>query len=235
MLILRKAQDRGFKKLDCLEARYSFSFADYYDPRHLGFGALRALNDYRLAPSAEFKPAAAPELEILSYVVAGELAHRDALGSATRLAPGALQRMTSGAGVEHSAANPSAAAPLRFVHIWILPQSRNAAPSYEHRAFDAAERRRAWRLIASGDGRHGSLRVDRDVDLYATELSAGASLTHPLGREREAWLQLLDGSASANGERLDAGDGAGLRDVEVLRVTASTPSMAMLFDMARDG
>lgn len=234
-LTIRRSAERGEMRRDWLTAHFSFSFGDYYDPRLIGFGALRALNDYRLAPGAGFDAAWRSELEILSYVAEGALEHADSLGSASHVARGGLQRLTAGTGVEHCERNASAVDPLRFIHIWILPRARGAAPRYDQRRSAPAEMQNALCLLASEDGREGAVRLDRGVDLYVAALSPGSILSHPLGSDREAWLQVLEGRVVANAESLASGDGAGLRDEEVLRLEAAGPAEILLFDMARDG
>lgn len=234
-LTIRRAADRGVTRRDWLDARHSFSFGAYYDPRFLGFGALRALNEYHLAPGSGFGPSRRADLEILSYVVSGALDHSDTLGSSAVLHRGGVQRLSAGAGAEHTAGNASASDPLRFMNIWILPAQRGAPPRYDTLSLGDDAKRNTLRLLAAGDRRDGVLPLDRDVDLYASLLAPHMALSHGLGAEREAWVHVISGAVKVNDERLEAGDGAGLRDIEALRLEGGEAAELLLFDMARDG
>lgn len=232
---MRKAGERGEKRRDWLDARYSFSYGDYYDPRHMGFGALRAMNEYRLPPGAGLDPAARSELEILVFVVDGALEHADSLGAQATLGRGGFGRLSAGSGAELRLRNASATDPVHFVQIWILPESRGAAPRSDRRAVADGEGRDAPRLIAAKDGRDNALVIDRDVDLFLARPAADASFSHPLGPGREVWLQVLRGAVRANGAPLAAGDGVGLRDEAALDIQGVEAAEVLLFDMARDG
>lgn len=232
-ILVRRDRERGRLSLDWLQSTFTFSFADYYDPRHLGFGALRALNEHLVAPGGAFDTARRADLEVISYVCDGALRHWDSLGNETVIGPGGVQRLSAGRGVTHRESNESGAAPLRFVQIWILPEVANVAPGYESRVFHKGAPSAGMRLLASRDGRQGSLTIGRDVDLFNASLPAGDVVAHPLGFDREAWVQVLDGAASLNGTLLARGDGAGVHDVDTLRIDARTDVELLVFDMAR--
>lgn len=233
-IVKRRAADRGALSLDWIESRFTFSFGDYYDPRHLGYGALRALNEHRLAAGRGFDPQWRSDLEILSYVCHGALRHRDSLGNDVLLQSGGLQRLSAGRGAEASLANASSSDPARFLQIWILPEENGGAPNYATSTIAPTQTTGALRLIASRNGRDGSLSVKRDVDLYVSTLPQGGAVVHPLGRDREAWIQLLQGEIAVNGEVLTVGDGIGLVNVEILKIDATEDAELLLFDMSRD-
>jgi redox-sensitive bicupin YhaK (pirin superfamily) len=232
VITVRKAQERGHARHGWLESFHSFSFAGYHDPRHMGFRALRVINEDRVAPGRGFHAHSHRDMEIVSYVLEGALAHRDSLGSGSLIHPGDVQRMSAGTGVSHSELNPSASEPVHFLQIWILPERDGLAPSYEQKHFAAEERRGRLCLVASRDGREGSIRVHQDVALYATLLGAGESLSHALGPGRHAWLQLARGRCALNGIALEAGDGAAVSGERSLRLDGSAGAEALLFDLA---
>ncbi|MEM8597028.1 MAG: pirin family protein [Pseudomonadota bacterium] len=234
VIMTRRADERGRQARDWFEKRLSFSHGDYYDPRYLGFGALRVLNENHLAPGAAFDAAQRSDLEILSVVCDGRLRHTDSLGNERVVETGGVQRLSAGAGVEYRAANADPDAPLHFFQIWVLPDRRGGRPRYDEARFPDPAQPGGLRLLASAEGRRGSLSLRRDVDLHAGALRPGESLAHPLGPEREVWLQVASGSLTAGEERLTAGDGMGLAEIEVLRLAAETDATFLLFDMARD-
>src|SRR5688572_16519171 len=208
MIAVRKSAERGRANHGWLDSRHTFSFADYYDPQHMGFRALRVINEDRVQPGQGFGTHAHRDMEIVSYVLAGELAHRDSLGTGSVIRPGDVQRMSAGTGVTHSELNPSPRESVHFLQIWILPEKDGLPPSYEQRHFPAEERKGRLRLVASRDARDGSLRVHQDVDVYASLLGRGDAVTHALRPGRHAWLQLARGRCAVNGVALEAGDGA---------------------------
>jgi redox-sensitive bicupin YhaK (pirin superfamily) len=231
MITVRRSHERGRARLGWLDTRYSFSFADYHDPRFMGFRALRVLNEDRVAPGKGFPEHGHRDMEILTWVLSGELEHRDSLGNGSRIRPGELQRMSAGTGVKHSEFNPSAE-PLHLLQIWILPERDGLAPGYEQRAFPAAERQGALRAIASPDGRDGSLRVHQDVVVYAPRLRAGEELEHELAPSRHAWVQVAAGSVELDGRRLEQGDGAAVSGESALRLVGLEDAELLLFDLA---
>ena len=232
MIRVRSADERGQTALDWLDSRHSFSFNDYYDPAHMGFRTLRVINDDKVAPGAGFGRHPHRDMEILTYVICGALEHRDSLGSGEVLRPGEVQRMTAGTGIAHSEFNPSPTEPVHLLQIWLLPERRGLTPGYEQKPFPEAERRGRWRLVASRDGRDGSVTIHQDADVYATLLEPGESVRHELRPGRHAWVQVARGSAALNGRPLGAGDGAAVSDESALTVAATEPAELLLFDLA---
>jgi quercetin 2,3-dioxygenase len=229
----RPAAERGVAEHGWLSSRHTFSFADYYDPEHMGFRSLRVINDDRVQPGQGFGTHPHRDMEIVSVVVEGALEHRDSLGTGSVIRPGEVQRMSAGAGILHSEFNPSEEHAVRFLQIWIEPERRGLAPSYEQRAFPVAERADSWVLVASRDGREGSLTVHQDVALYRANVSAGAPLEHRFEPGRHAWLQVISGAVEVDGERLAEGDGARVSDPHRLLLTGVAPaSDLLLFDLA---
>lgn len=231
MIVRRPDAERGRTDFGWLDSRHTFSFGDYYDPAALGFGSLRVINDDIVAPGAGFGTHPHRDMEIVTWVLEGELAHRDSSGGGGVLRPGDAQHMTAGTGVLHSEINPSRAEPVRFLQIWIHPEAQGLAPHYEQRAFPAAERQGRLRLIASHDGRDGSLKVHQDVDLHATLLDPGERIVHRLLPGHRAWVQVATGAIRANGTALAQGDGAALTDEETLTLEAQDRAEVLLFDL----
>jgi len=209
MIRVRYAEERGLTELRWLDSRHTFSFGDYYDAEHMGFGALRVINEDRLQPGGGFPMHGHRDMEILSVVLSGALEHRDSLGSGSVIHTGEVQRMSAGTGIRHSEFNPSATEPVHFLQIWIEPERTGLEPGYQQAAFPASGRRGRLQLLASRDGRAGSLIVHQPVDLYGLILAEGERLSRSPPGER-AWVQLTAGAATINGERLAAGDGAAL-------------------------
>ncbi|MEM9724376.1 MAG: pirin family protein [Pseudomonadota bacterium] len=239
MFGIKRAHERGVKTLDWLDARYSFSHADYYNPRSMGFGALRALNEYRVQPGGAFDTVDLSDLEIVTYVTEGALAHGDSVGPAVTLTRGDAHALSAGQGVRFTHRNASSTDEARFAHLWILPDKRGGEPRQDTRSFSDGDLRDRLCLIASPTGDAGSLTVNRKIWLHASRLSRQARIVHPLGAEREAWLQVLDGGVEINGVPLDAGDGAAIQDEETLelteRGTGASNTEILLVEMARDG
>jgi quercetin 2,3-dioxygenase len=231
VIAIRRAQERGHAQHGWLDSRHSFSFADYYDPKHVGFRDLRVINEDRVQGGQGFPPHSHRDMEIVTWLLAGSLEHRDSMGNGSVLRPGELQRMSAGTGVTHSEFNPSREAPVHFLQIWILPERMGLAPSYEQKAFPAAERGNALRLLASQGGRDGSVQIHQDVDLYAGMLDAGRSLRHELRRHRGLWLQVTRGALEVEGSSLRAGDGAALEGLSGVEIAAREPSELLLFDL----
>ena len=232
MITVRKAQERGHVNHGWLDTFHTFSFASYYDPKQMGFGDLRVINDDRVAPKRGFGTHSHEDMEIVTYVLEGALEHKDSLGTGSVIRPGDVQRMSAGTGVTHSEFNASADEPVHLLQIWILPERAGLAPSYEQKQFPAETRRGQLALVASHDARDGSLRVHQDVDLYATLLGDGDVVSHELERGRRAWLQVARGSLELNGVALQAGDGAAVSGETKLQLARARDAEALLFDLA---
>jgi quercetin 2,3-dioxygenase len=233
MITLRRAGERGHFDHGWLDTRHTFSFAGYHDEAHMGFGPLRVINEDRVRPGQGFGTHGHRDMEIVSYVLAGELAHRDSMGNGSVIRPGEVQRMTAGTGVRHAEENPSDTAPVHFLQIWIVPSERGLAPGYEQRAFPEAERRGKLRLVASPDGRKGAVTIHQDARLYASLLGPGEAVRHALAPGRRAWVQVARGALTVNGRRLETGDGAALTDEAAAELAGEGPEVAeaLLFDL----
>jgi redox-sensitive bicupin YhaK (pirin superfamily) len=229
--IIRRANDRGVADFGWLQSRHTFSFGNYFDPGHMGFGPLRVINEDRVAPGAGFGKHPHQDMEILSWVLSGTLEHKDSLGTGAQIRPGELQRVTAGTGVTHSEFNASNSEPVHFLQIWILPERKALKAGYEQLAFPSAQLTDQWHLIASGKPRDGAVKIHQDVDLFATRLSAGRELVHGTARDRKLWLQVTSGEVKTEGETLSAGDGLALTDTTSFRVRANTDAEVLLFDM----
>lgn len=228
---IRKADQRGGVQLGWLDSRHTFSFGDYYDPAHMGFGPLRVINEDRVAPGGGFPTHPHRDMEIISYVLDGALAHKDSTGAAGVVRSGDVQRMTAGTGVRHSEYNASDADPAHFLQIWIVPERAGLAPGYEQKRFSPEEMRGRLRLIAAPDARDGALLIHQDAEVYATRLGAGETVRRALAEGRGAWIQVARGALTVNGAALGAGDGlAATGPGEVVLETASEAE-ALLFDL----
>jgi hypothetical protein len=232
MITLRPADQRGRTAIDWLDSRHSFSFGDYYDPAHMGFRSLRVINDDRVAPAGGFGRHPHRDMEIVTYVLEGALEHRDSLGTGSVIRPGDVQRMSAGTGIYHSEFNPSATEPVHLLQIWLLPEARDLRPGYEQRSAAELAAGGPLRLLASRDGRDGSVTVRQDVDLFSARPGPGEAVTHPLRPGRAAWVQVARGEVELNGLRLRAGDGAVVEGEPELRLTAAAPAEALVFDLA---
>ncbi len=232
MITVRKSEERGHANHGWLDSRFTFSFAEYYDERFMGFRALRVINEDHIQPGRGFGTHSHRDMEIITYVLAGALEHKDSMGTSSVIRPGEVQRMSAGTGVSHSEYNQSAAEVVHLLQIWIVPERRGVVPSYEQRDFPAAERRDRLRLVASRDGRDGSVAVQQDVALYAALLARGAEVRHELAAGRHAWLQVASGGIEVNGHALSAGDGAAISGESALRIAAADVSEVLLFDLA---
>jgi len=232
MITIRPAEQRGIANFGWLDSRHSFSFGHYYDPKHMGFGPLRVINEDRVRPGAGFDTHGHRDMEIISYVLEGALAHKDSIGTGSVIRPGDVQRMSAGSGIRHSEYNHSESEPVHFLQIWLLPSEEGLTPSYEQKSFADDEKRGRLRLVASRDGREGSVRIHQDADLYASLLDKNESVTHPLATRRRAWIQVVRGAVETDGKSLRAGDGAAVSDLPALTVTATTDgSEVLLFDL----
>jgi redox-sensitive bicupin YhaK (pirin superfamily) len=231
MLTLRKAADRGHSQHGWLDSWHTFSFADYFDPAHVAFSRLRVINDDTVAPGQGFGTHGHRDMEIISYVVEGAIEHKDSLGNGSIIRPGDVQRMTAGTGVRHSEFNPSPTEPVHFLQIWILPQRESLAPGYEQRTFSAAEKRGRFRLVASPDGRDGSVTVNQDVLLYAANFEGSEGATLPIEVGRKAWVQVVRGDVSLNGTKLEGGDGAAVEGERELVFSSGRAAEVLAFDL----
>ena len=231
MLQKRPANERGGGDHGWLNTRHTFSFNDYYDPEYMGFRVLRVINEDRVAPGQGFGTHGHRDMEIISYVLSGALAHRDSLGHEAVLRPGEFQCMTAGTGIRHSEFNPSETESVHFYQIWLLPDEPGHAPRYDQRSFPEDERRGRLRLVTSADGRDGSLKIHQDAEVYLATIGPGDRVTHDLRPGRYAWLQVLRGAVELNGTALAAGDGAAVAEEPSLAVTAALPAEVMLFDL----
>ena len=232
MITVRQAHERGKTQTPWLASYHTFSFNQYYDPRYTGFRDLLVINEDTVAPSRGFGTHGHQDMEIISYVVQGQLAHQDSTGVSSVIRPGDVQRMSAGTGVRHSEFNPSDTEPTHFLQIWIQPEREGLPPSYEQCSFPEADRRGTLRLVASRDGQDGSVTVHQDVRLYAAMLEAGEEVTHCLSDDRHAWVQIICGGVLLNGTALAAGDGTGVSKETELHIHASETVELLLFDLA---
>jgi redox-sensitive bicupin YhaK (pirin superfamily) len=230
-LTVRKSEERGRANFGWLDSKHSFSFGHYHDPRHMGFGALRVINDDRVAPGGGFPTHPHSDMEIISYVLEGALEHKDNLGTGSVIRPGDVQRMSAGTGIRHSEFNASKTEPVHFLQIWIIPERKGITPGYEQKAFPNAEKRSRLRLIGSRDGRDGSVTIHQDVDLYATLLGEGDAVEHTIAPGRGGWVQVARGSVSLNGETLREGDGVAISTSGELRIAGLGEAEVLVFDM----
>lgn len=230
MISLRPAAERGHADFGWLDSRHTFSFGAYYDGRHMGHGPLRVINEDRVAPGGGFAPHAHHDMEILSWVLSGALKHQDSLGTSSVIRPGELQRMSAGTGVRHSECNDSRTEPVHFLQIWILPARQGLRPGYEQRRYDDLGGR--LRLVASGDGRDGAVRLHQDADLYVARLAPGQQVRHAFAPGRLGWVQMVRGGATLDGQALKAGDGAALSAHDAIAMVADGEAEVLLFDLA---
>jgi redox-sensitive bicupin YhaK (pirin superfamily) len=231
MFVLRKSADRGHLNHGWLDTYHTFSFGDYYDPTYMGFRALRVMNEDRVAPGQGFGMHPHRDMEIVTLVLSGALAHKDSLGHGETLRPGELQRMTAGRGIRHSEFNPSDTEAVHLYQVWILPREAGLAPSYEQKAFDPAQRAGRWQLVASPGGAEGSLTIQQDAQIFLADLAAGQELQQAIGAGRHAWLQVLRGSVKMNGVALETSDGLAVSNESLLHLRAATDAELMLFDL----
>jgi redox-sensitive bicupin YhaK (pirin superfamily) len=231
MLSIRRSHERGHFHRGWLDTYHSFSFADYYDPNHMGFSVLRVINEDRVAPGTGFPMHAHQDMEIITYVLEGALEHKDSMGNGSVIRPGDVQRMSAGTGVRHSEYNPSKEEPVHLLQIWILPDRDGVTPSYEQRRFPPDEIQGRLRLVASPDGRDGSATIHQDALLYATRLAGTEPLVYQLGAGRSLYLQVARGTAVLNGERLTAGDGVAIQGEQSVALEADPEAEVLLFDL----
>lgn len=231
MITIREAAQRGHANHGWLDTWHTFSFAGYYDPAHMGFRSLRVINEDRVQPGEGFGEHGHRDMEIVTYVLDGALAHDDSMGNGSVILPGDVQRMSAGRGITHSEFNHSKTERVHFLQIWILPERGGIVPGYEQRTFTDEEKHNRLCLIASRDGRQDSVRINQDVDLYACILDGGAAVEHTVLEGRHAWVQVVSGGVALNGRDLSAGDGAAVSQEQVLRFEARERSEFLLFDL----
>jgi len=231
MIEVRKAGERGFADHGWLRSFHTFSFADYYDPEHMGFGALRVINEDRISPDKGFGTHGHRDMEIISYVLEGELAHEDSMGNGSTIVPGDVQRMSAGTGVRHSEYN-HAKSVTHFLQIWIEPGERGIPPGYEQKHFDTASKRGRLRLIASPDSRDGSVKLHQDASVYAALIDGAEKATHALAKGRRAYVHVARGELTVNGTALKAGDALKVTDTAELVLEKGGDAEVILFDLA---
>jgi redox-sensitive bicupin YhaK (pirin superfamily) len=232
MITIRRATERGHADHGWLDSHHTFSFADYYDPKHMGFRALRVINDDTVAPGRGFGEHPHRDMEIISYVLEGALEHKDSLGTGSVIQPGDVQRMSAGTGVVHSEFNASKREPVHFLQIWIVPDQRGIAPGYEQKRFTDDDKAGRLRLVASRDGRDGSVTIHSDAALYAGILERAQRASLPIGAGRHAWVHVARGRARVNGQELGAGDGLGLTGDPAVTVDGVDRAEVLVFDLA---
>jgi redox-sensitive bicupin YhaK (pirin superfamily) len=232
MINVRRAADRGCFDHGWLKTCHTFSFARYYDPAHIGFRSLRVMNEDVIAPGQGFGTHPHQDMEIVTYVLSGALAHRDSLGHGEVLRPSEFQRMSAGTGIRHSEFNASTTEPVHLYQIWLLPAREGLEPSYEQRLFDVAGRKGKWQVVAAPDARDGALTIHQDAVLSLADIAPGARLEYDLASRRHGWLQILRGAAIVNGQNVTAGDGVAASDEPRLDIDTSSGAEVLLFDLA---
>jgi quercetin 2,3-dioxygenase len=233
LISLRQRNERGQTRIDWLESYHTFSFGDYYDPRYTGFADLRVINDDRVQPGKGFSMHQHQDMEIITYVLEGTLAHKDSLGNGSLIRSGEVQRMSAGTGILHSEFNPSDTEAVHFLQIWLMPQCQGRPPAYEQKIFKSADRMGQWQLFASPDGLAGSLAIDQDASLWAARLEAEHNLTYEAAIGRACWLQVAYGVLQMNGQLLEAGDGMAISDERLTLEGISRESEVLLFDLRK--
>lgn len=232
MINVRKASERGHFNFGWLDTYHTFSFGEYYDPRHVGFRSLRVINEDFVAPGAGFPTHGHRDMEIVTYVLEGGLAHRDSMGNGSTIRPGDVQRMSAGTGVRHSEFNDSEDERVHLLQIWVLPAETGIEPGYEEKRFADDEKRNRLRVVASPDGREGSVTIRQDAEIYASLLEDGREVSHELRPGRHAWLQVARGAVELNGrDRLEQGDGAAVSGEERVTIAGSGAAEVLLFDL----
>lgn len=232
MITIRKSLNRGHADHGWLNTYHTFSFAGYYDPKHMGYRDLRVINEDRVQPGLGFPTHPHRDMEIISYVLEGALEHKDSMGNGSVIRPGEVQRMSAGTGITHSEFNHSKDELVHFYQIWILPETEGGTPSYEQKYFPDEEKRRTFRLIASSDGRDGSVIIHQDANLYATLLGTGEDIVYPIPTSRHVWLQVARGKVHVNGHTLEQGDGAAVSEEAQLVIKGLEKAEVLLFDLA---
>ena len=228
----RPAQERGHANHGWLDSHHTFSFADYQDSRHMSFGPLRVINEDRVAPGGGFQTHGHRDMEIISYVLEGALEHKDSIGTGSVIRPGDVQSMSAGTGIRHSEFNHSKIEPVHFLQIWIIPDQQNLAPSYDQKNFPAGDRRGRLRLVASRDGREGSVEIHQDAAIYTSLLDVGEQVVHAPATGRKVWVQVAAGQIDVNGTKALAGDGLAIeKEASILIVAATDKTEFLVFDL----
>ena len=230
-MTIRKANERGHANHGWLDAHHTFSFANYYDPNWMGFRSLRVINDDTIAGGGGFGTHPHRDMEIITYILSGALQHRDSMGHEAVLKAGDVQRISAGTGIAHSEFNYSPIEPVHLLQIWIQPERKGVKPAYAERSFGNGAAKPGLTLVASREGRDGSVSIQQDADLWLARLGEGASATHTLKPGRHAWVQVAEGEVTLNGQVLRAGDGAALSEESTLTLAAKKPAQALLFDL----
>ncbi|HEY6045929.1 MAG TPA: pirin family protein [Pyrinomonadaceae bacterium] len=232
MITIRKSEERGHFDFGWLNTYHTFSFDQYFDPAHMHFRHLRVINEDRVAPGKGFPTHAHRDMEIITYILAGALEHRDSMGNGSVIRPGDVQRMSAGTGVSHSEYNPSKTDAVHLLQIWIMPRARDLPSGYEQKAFTEDERRGRLRLVASEDGREGSVTIQQDARLYAAILEPGSVADHKFAAGRYGWAQVARGNVELNGVAMNQGDGAAIRDEDTIKLVAEDQAEVLLFDLS---
>ncbi|GAB1267550.1 pirin family protein [Aurantivibrio infirmus] len=232
MEYFRSADSRGRADVDWLDSRHTFSFGSYYDPEHMGFGALRVINEDRIVPGGGFDTHGHKDMEIISYVISGALAHKDSIGNGSQIKPGEVQKMSAGSGIEHSEFNASKTEPVHFLQIWIRPNRVGIDPSYEQVYFALEERQNTLKLIVSGSGREGAIQISQDVEIYSAVLDVDKHLKFDVATDRKVWVQVVKGELIINSVKLAAGDGLGLEKISEVSLASTSDAEILLFDLA---
>lgn len=230
-IIVRDRHERGATQIGWLDSYHTFSFSNYYDPKHMGFRSLRVINDDRVAPGAGFPTHGHKDMEILTYVLSGALEHKDSLGTGSVIRPGEAQIMSAGTGISHSEFNHSQTEPVHLLQIWILPEAKGLSPRYEQKAFSVEERQGKLCLIAAKDGRDGAVKIFQDVDLYTSILQAGDQVEFDIASDRYGWLQVATGVVTLNHHELRAGDGVQITGAQHLDIRTEIGGEILLFDL----
>ncbi len=232
MITIRRSRDRGHADHGWLKSAHTFSFANYYDPAHIHFRSLRVINEDRVAPGHGFPTHPHRDMEIISYVISGGLAHKDSLGNVETIGRHGVQRLSAGTGITHSEFNPSSTETGHFLQIWLLPEVQGLTPSYEQKDFPLDATPGQWVKLASREATDGSVKIHQDAALFATVLEAGQAIAYDLSRDRHAWVQIVAGTVTLNGQELSAGDGAAISQEDQLTLTAIDAAEVILFDLA---
>jgi len=232
MITVRRSEDRGVTSINWLDSRHSFSFGDYYDPANESFGALRVINEDWIKGGAGFPPHSHRDMEIVTYILGGAIAHKDSSGGGGTIRPGEIQRMSAGSGITHSEFNASASETCHMLQIWIMPSKRGIAPGYEQKTIDPDSVRNHFARIAAPEPRATEVRLVQDAEIWAAKLDAGVEAIHPLAQGRKAWLQVAKGEVKLCGETLKAGDAAAITDQDKIAIRSKEPSEVLLFDLA---
>ncbi len=231
MIHIRRSVERGHLNFGWLDTYHTFSFGEYHDPAFMGFGHLRVINEDVVEPGMGFPTHSHRDMEIITYILEGEIEHKDSMGNTARIRPGEVQRMSAGTGVTHSEYNASKSKKLHLLQIWILPEKKGIEPGYEQKQFHAAHQKGRWHLAASPDGREGSVRIYQNASLKIAVLESGQKINHASAPTERLWLQVARGSISLNGETLSAGDGAAIQNPPELQISAKQPSEILLFSV----